>query len=340
MPKNEGRELVEFSRRGLEWFCRPGGGLQQAIRKLKTPSSQRPRIVLLIGANTQRAAKEAIFKVRRSNGRGPTQVDVVESTRNTEEPLLIVTLDIEESYKLFRSSNPLSTSKTSRVVWNDDCKPSTQFWLIVTLLRQALLPFVDVACIFLDDFANHEEGTRLLNEWQEHPISSPPCAAQIIVISTRHSQACSTTHVRHLHVQSNRARDSQLHRKLASTIHESLCISRNHRDRYRISFSAIHLESLFEAALHQAKTSRSARFDYIVATRRFNKVEEDFVRHLEGFFGLCAHVGLVGSVVTTYVASALLLDSSPPGTHSKYREVCPTVFKDSQTTRILASRYI
>ncbi|OAL56160.1 FabD/lysophospholipase-like protein, partial [Pyrenochaeta sp. DS3sAY3a] len=93
-------------------------------------------------------------------------------------------------------------------------------------------------------------------------------------------------------------------------------------------FSATHLHVLFEAALKHVAGSITTRFNFVHASRRFNPVEDDFVHHLEDFLCLSSKLSIDEKSLLKYLASAIVLDSLPPGTHHfSARDIFTSIYK-------------
>jgi hypothetical protein len=107
------------------------------------------------------------------------------------------------------------------------------------------------------------------------------------------------------------------HRYLRDAIFQQVSLVREARDTCHMLFSATHLTVLFEMALQHTAKSIIDEFSFIRATRQHNKMDEQFVYHLETFLQLCAENQASKEFILRYVASAILMDSLPPEMHRK-----------------------
>ena len=109
-----------------------------------------------------------------------------------------------------------------------------------------------------------------------------------------------------------------LFRPLETLLLHELDLARIARVERRLLFSAVHLDALLrKAALHVAQNPHTI-FNYILAARQNYPVDESLTDHLRSFVALSKNAEVSESAVSDYVASALLMDSYPPGMHSSY----------------------
>ncbi|KAF7445907.1 Patatin domain containing protein [Pyrenophora tritici-repentis] len=80
-------------------------------------------------------------------------------------------------------------------------------------------------------------------------------------------------------------------------------------------YSAYHLNVFFESALRHVATCASLPFNFILATRQYNRIEDHLWLYLQNFLELCAANHTNKKAALEYVASAFMLDSLPPGMH-------------------------
>jgi hypothetical protein len=86
----------------------------------------------------------------------------------------------------------------------------------------------------------------------------------------------------------------------------------------RLLFCATHLEAILRKAVAHVALDPHHRFDTIAAVRENNPVPRGIEYHLGNFLKLATQHGLSLTDLTTFVASALLVDAYPPGMHSKF----------------------
>ncbi|KAF2802657.1 FabD/lysophospholipase-like protein, partial [Mytilinidion resinicola] len=102
-----------------------------------------------------------------------------------------------------------------------------------------------------------------------------------------------------------------------------------------LSFSAAHLNAFFKIACKHTAVSNTEEFDFISASRELNVVDHIFQAHLKVFLEISLLNKHSWTFIMAFIASAISLDASPPGTHlfpiraffqQLYRIHCHTVF--------------
>lgn len=309
---------------GDEWFLMHGQGLEQVLDKLPDPANQRPSIVLFLGRAAKEAARKAMFphaSAKRSRGLARIRVD--NSTVNHDEPLLVADLDIRKAYSGYRPPRSPNGEVRHRVEWPSD---RTQRSIVDTTVSKLLLLFVDVVCLFLDDFATRETGFRLFQQWVEEGQFARPWSPKVIFVTSRERQTTLPSFGEAQPIVATLERKKFSHAfdyaGLRSIILENVQVARDSRKTSRMHFSAVHLRTLFETGLQHTAKYLVIGFDFIQATRHCNKIDASFTQHLQGFLQLCAATD-TGQDTTIYImASALLLDSLPPGMHRESLKPC------------------
>lgn len=305
---------------GDEWFLTRGQGLEKVLDSLPDPANQYPSTVLFLGLAAKEAARKAMFPYASAKrSRGLARIYVDDSTLNHDEPLLVADLDIRKAYSGYRPPRSPCGELRHRVEWPSD---RTQRNIVDATVSKLLLLFVDVVCLFLDDFVTRETGLRLFRQWVEERRFARPWSPRVILVTSRERQTTFPTFGEVQPVVAVLARRKSSHAfdysGLRSIILENVDVARDSRKTSRMRFSAVHLRTLFEAGLQHTAKCFVPGFDFIQATRQFNKIDARFTQHLRGFLRLCAATGTEKESTIHVMASALLLDSLPPGMHCEF----------------------
>ncbi|KAK4983938.1 hypothetical protein LTR66_008655, partial [Elasticomyces elasticus] len=96
-------------------------------------------------------------------------------------------------------------------------------------------------------------------------------------------------------------------------------LARQVRIENRTLFSANHLQAFLDRAPKHVTSTASAPFSFIRASREQNPVGEEFATHVGRFLRLCIDGGAPEQFITSCTASAIIIDSFPPGMHRKFR---------------------
>ena len=300
-----------------EWFLMHGQGLEKVVDSLPDPTNQHPSTVLLLGRAAKEAARKAIFPHASANrSRGLARIRVDDSTTNHDEPLLVADLDIRKAYSGYSPPRSLGGELRHRVEWPSD---RTHRSIVDSTVSNLLLLFVDVVCLFLDDFATRETGPRLFQQWVEERHFARPWSPRVIFVTSRERKATLPTFGEAQPVVAALERKKFSHALdysgLRRIILENVEVAKESRKTSRMRFSAVHLRTLFEMGLQHIAKCLVPGFDFIQATRNHNKIDASFTQHLQEFLQLCAATNTGKEATVQIMASALLLDSLPPGMH-------------------------
>ncbi len=323
-PQNSSDWLYGFQT-GPDWFLACGGALEQATANLYNPHAQFPSTVLLIGKREEEAARQALLPGHRpSRSRGIAQLQADDSTSDNEHPLLVASLDIENACRKQKPTQKYNARSRHRVRWlSEHSSATTTDSFVEAIVGKVLLPFVDVVCIFLDDFSSREEGTQFLQRCAHHARLSQCWKPRVILISSSTYKRKGRqglpmfSSVQRVIIPAHESKSlpSSRFSTLKKTILSSVETARKSRNASKTLYSAYHLNIFFESALRHVATCASPPFDFVFATRRCNRIADHLWLYLRDFLGLCAANHTSQEATLEYMASALMLDSLPPGMH-------------------------
>jgi hypothetical protein len=295
-----------------EWYLAAGNGLRRALEQLPRPNRQVPGLVLAIGCGDRGHAK-AFSKHNKPPG-ALAHIEIEKSSLHEDSPLLIATVDT--AAPLAKRDGQVLEQPCHSVKWMERPECARSRALIDAVLGRIAFPFADVICLFLDDFTSTEEAFRLLTHWSRISSNySNLWKPGFIVVSNRpvpksyRGRLEDLRDIQCLQVTRKKSTVMSAIRRQVSLVHKC-------REEAKVLFSAIHLNAFFELALkHTARSTNS--FSFVVATRSYNPIDSQFPTHLNVFLQLCMsnqysrHFGL------RHIASALVMDSCPPGMHSE-----------------------
>jgi hypothetical protein len=340
MPSRDRLDWLYAFQAGTDWFMASGGGLQQVTTSLCNPQAQFPSTVLLIGTKEREAAHQALFPGQPySKSRGLAQVHADDSTSDDKHPLFIASLDINNACGKQKPPQKQAGHSRHKVMWLSEKPPviGTES-LVETVVGRLLLLFADVVCLFLDDFSTREAGIQFLQRCASHSSLLQGWKPQVIFVSRSTYKRTSAPNlptlggIRHVTLPAN-SRKIPLSRRyltLKKTMLSSIETVRNGRDASKRLYSAYHLNVFFELALRHVTTCASPPFNFILATRQCNRIEDHLWTDLQNFLDLCAANNATKEATLEYIASAFLLDSFPPGMHRKCFILQPPCFGINQ----------
>lgn len=113
--------------------------------------------------------------------------------------------------------------------------------------------------------------------------------------------------------RSSGAQFTQLHEDLS----KQLDAARKARERHKVLFSALHVNAFFGDAIKHTAKHADLPFDFIRSSRSRNPLDMTFASHLGTFLTLGTHSHCPYEGLTSYIASAILMDAYPPRAHGK-----------------------
>ncbi|KAJ5022557.1 acyl transferase/acyl hydrolase/lysophospholipase [Bipolaris maydis] len=325
MPLENYSDWLYGFQTGTDWFLACGGALRRASAGFRNPHAQFPSTVLLIGKREKDAARRALLQGHTHSGsRGIAQLQADNSTSYDEYPLQVASLDIEKACSKQKPLQNRNGHLLHKVTWlSEHLSAPTAETFVETMVGKLLTLFVDVICIFLDDFSTPEEGIHFLQRCGHHSSMSQDWKPQVILVSSRAYKRkgnfslpiFSSIQRVVLPKQSRKTLSASRYFTLKKVIDSSVKMVRKGRDTSKMLYSASHLNAFFELALEHVATCASAPFNFIIASRQRNRIEKDLRANLRHFLALCTTNHVSKEATLKHIASALMLDSLPPGMH-------------------------
>jgi len=316
---------------------------------------QRPSLLLFVGRKTKDVALRELFSWN----------NLKRSQRNGVATLTAETLSIQSDFPiLFAESDPVIESipqvttsalchETSPYPANWALSGSQNIYDIVHARLFCL--FIDVLCIFADDFRDFEEVVSRLQAWAalgratKQVDSARP---KVIIVKQGTGPGPSSTYdllqSESLHHDLSQLEcreffssitviylaDEQIstlarHRRLKELIQRQTEEIRHLKQSVGCSYSALHLSCFFTDAVKHTARTITEPFDFLLSSRRTNPVSVNFPVHLSEFLRLSTQRGLSHRMRTTFIASTILLDAYPPGMHC---ELFPSLARVSYLT--------
>lgn len=206
------------------------------------------------------------------------------------------------------------------------------------IVHRILEPFSDVFCIFTNDLGY---AARILMNWMKYSgVSVPACSKPAILIlgevydanPTINSQLFSTvlsstlpglnpkSYFSYISIRNvGRTRQSSSDDKVLSTITGIIEAKVSERQLKHLDFSFFHSVFLFNEIFEHFSTGGALfkPFNFILAARKKKPFDATlFKAHSKEFLGALGKTKIKGGV--SIIASALVMDASPPGMHRKY----------------------
>lgn len=324
-----------------------GNQLYNIAHSLPHLMKQCPSLLFFLGKSSKSTALRNIYPgIRFSSYRhhGIANICIDPKTANDDYPLIVADgFQDGAAYANINITNYKCHETTSHLVdWSEHDGGPPQRQDIVDLISARLLSlFVDVICIFAEDYGGLANVVLQLTKWAAYgSASSLPSTVRPRVVVVTHipgdmfdsevlrfcSQLFSTPKFSETFSSLNVV---NLLGKLRSTSHsqfsalkevlgQELQTSRFARTVSSVLFSSLHLSIFFGKALSRFVKRPKALFDFIRASRDGNSVNLQLQNHISTFMSLSLANKLPDSVPLPFIASAILLDSFPPGMHREF----------------------
>ena len=203
--------------------------------------------------------------------------------------------------------------------------------------------FLNVVCVFADDFANFDHTIQLLKSWASAGSASihfDKIRPRVVIVRCRDAASPSFTYdllriddlqqglqtrslkeffssIKVLHLATEQLSPLARFRRLNELLWKEMDEMRQARQDLGCLYSAEHITRFFCMAVAHTAASMSRLFDFILASKRGNDVEPDVVHHLPRFMRSGRDHEVPRDALMTSVASSILLDAYPPKMHSK-----------------------
>lgn len=315
------------------------GRLSRLSLELTNPAQQRPSLILFVGRKSKEFALRDLFPWN----------NIKRSSREGLVTLRADTLSLHSDFPIFfAESDPLNTPCYSEASACHEASPWPLRWSLsadhslydVAHARLFFL-FIDVLCIFADDFHNFEDVVSRIRAWAALGRASSQfymARPKVIIVKQGAGPGPSPTYdllesdylqynlsqpdivaffssVTVLHLADEQISSLARHRPLKELIQRQTDEVRHIKQSIGCLFSALHLTWYFgEAVKHTARTAVET-FDYVGSSRHVNPISTDFSEHLINFLKFGTQCDLPENTWTSYIASVILVDAYPRGMH-------------------------
>jgi hypothetical protein len=285
-----------------------GDGLMDAANQITHRDADSPAFVVSIGRG---------ISTNRSVGHAQPLADIQLCRFSTKpnQPVFMVTVDLEHLYSQLPSRKYRNQPHSHRVEWAAQPADYDTHDFVDTILGRLLLPFSDAVCLFLDDFASSEEAMEMVTRWSRVLANSRTFwKPTLLLVSRRSLKNIDRKQVPAFNVVKSIKVFKRRSKVLEKAIQQAVVPVHEQRTISQSLFSAQHLVSFFKAGLKH--TARSLNdLDLVSATRTLNTIDTSLSTHIGTFLELCVKNETSKEFAFRYIASALVMDSCPPGMH-------------------------
>ena len=309
-----------------------GGRFRNIASELPRPFSQYPSIVTFT-SNKRNPLRtiypESRLSFHRHHGLANIALDL--KTVNNDHPVIIADCSlVKAERRLSQTSNHKCHESVSLPIqWPPNTAPSRGADLATFVQVRLLFLFTDVICIFGEDYDGLPGTAAKLASWAAIGSSStlPRRTRPRLVVAYRENVEASHYRSELLAIRGFSECFSSLAvvkiegttrlQPVKDTLDQEIQHARLARRETNTQFSAVHLAEFFGNALLNFSQVPHSKFDFVSSTRVYVPISHEFKHHLRAFMAQCIEHRVPQRVALSYVASALLMDSCPPGMHRK-----------------------
>lgn len=325
--------------------------IPRLLPDLDDPSSQRPSIVFFVGSKAKDVALRELFpwnNLRRGRREGIASLRAETLSIQSSNPIFFAESDPFKERTIQPHVAHCHEISASTLGWADIKEPQE---LVDLIHARLLFLFVDVLCIFADDFSDFGDVVNLLQKWAS--LGKNSCTfnlphLRVIVVKRGRAADPSPTFdlletedirfnlqrpeivqfyssVTVLYLADEQISPLARYRRLKELVQRQLDEAVHFRQTYGILFSALHLSCFFSKAVKHFASTITRPFDYLRSTRPEDHLDWAHSEHLSAFLRLGTDCKAPCDAVVSHIASTMLLDAYPPGCHSQYtsdRKIC------------------
>ena len=322
------------------------GRLARLSLELTNPARQRPSFILFVGRKRKEFALRDLFpwnNIKRSSHEGLVTLRADTLSLQSDFPIFFA-----ESDPFSSPLRPEASACHETSSWPLQWSLSTGTSLYDVAHARLFSLFIDVLCIFADDFPSFEDAVFRIRAWAALGRASGQfhmARPKVIIVKQGAGPGPSPTYdlleseylehnlsqpdveaffssVTVLHLADEQISSLARHRPLKELIQRQTDEVRHVKQSIGCLFSALHLTWYFgEAVKHTARTAVEP-FDYIASSRHSNPISNDFSDHLSNFLRISTQCNLSEYTWTSYVASVILFDAYPHEMHCKSTVNC------------------
>jgi|SRR5690242_4342306 len=292
--------------------------LHALINELPSPDTQFPSLALIVGQHEKHKFLTTSYVSYKTTSKAVAQVHVANTT--IVYPTVIVDVSVNEMYSGTRPVRTTTLQRRTVADWLSDSASYKLERLVDSIFQQLMHHFIDVVCLFLDDFPAPEAAFEQLQRWTG-PASTfaNPCKPRLLIISSKQTpkrcfKSAAFSNIRYLRTQQKALPQRTL--AIEKAIDLEINRVRSNRINCQLLFSAPHMNALIRHALQALAQSAPSPLD-LCRLAYSSVVNENFPECLEIFLQICQDAADDIQFVTSYLASALLLLSRPPNMHRK-----------------------
>ncbi len=317
--------------------------MSQLIRKLKNLSNQRPSSLLFVGRQAKNLALRELFldnNFKKHFCDDVTTLRIDNASTYFDHSIFFAKSSPSQAIPLAVEDSHVCETKSFLIQW---AKNTIVQHLYNVLHAHLFYLFADVVCVFVDDFVDFEHVVQLLKSWvaiDSASVHFDKIRPRVVIVRRGDATSPSPTYdllkiddlqqglhdeslkeffssIKVLHLAGEQLSPLARFRRLKELLWREMDEMRQTRQNLDCLYSAKHTARFFRMTVGHIAASTSRPFDFILASRRGNEVEPDFVHHLSRFLRCGEDHQVPRDALMTFIASSIMLDVYPPKMHGK-----------------------
>jgi len=319
------------------------GRMSQLVGELRNAANQRPSQLLFVGQHTKDLALRELFpdnNFKKGFCDGVATLRVDNASTYSEYPIFFAESCPSQATPLMAEDAHTCETESFPVQWAEDMNLQ---YLYNVLHARLFCLFTDVICVFADDFAAFNQVVQLLKSWAAAGSASvhfEKLRPRVVIVRRGDEASPSPTYdlltmedlqqglhcrslkeffssIKVLHLAAEQLSPLARFRRLKELLWREADEMRLIRHSLGCLYSAVHVSQFFRMAVAHTAASLSQPFDFVLASRRGNEVQPDFIHHLSRFLRVGESHQTPRDALMAFIASNILLDAYPPKMHGK-----------------------
>lgn len=327
--------------------------LRDLTKYIHHPDVQKPSLFVLIGNVAKSVALRELFGVKRrwkfrsKRNSNEVHLHLDPSTIFTGRPIFLADIDLSSRNVIAKSITRAKCHEITRhtIQWTPSSRGTSLSGAAASIYARLLFPFADTFCFFSTDLGGFRQIAVYIAAWLDNansstlpksiyprilivsdkiplgPISESEARRAFLWMLSEETTKDPFEHLSAINVvallPNGAVSDEARYRPLKERLMDASNQVRINRETTRYLFSVTHFRTLFNYACIETAETIKKPFNFISASRMYNPTAPDLEEHISTFLKYIRMPTELTEFAVPMIASSILLDSYPPGAHSK-----------------------
>ena len=317
--------------------------MSQLIRELKNSSNQRSSSLLFVKRQVKNLALWELFldnNFKKHFCDDVTVLRIDNASTYFDHSIFFAKSSSSQAILLTIENSRVCEIELFLIQWVED---TTVQHLYNVLHARLFCLFVDVVCVFVDDFVDFEHAIQQLKSWvaiDSAFVHFDKVRSRVVIVRREDAVSLSPIYdllkiddlqqslhnrslkefffsIKVLHLIIEQLSSLTRFRRLKKLLWREMNEIRQTRQDLDCLYFAEHITRFFRMTVTHTTVSMSRSFDFILTSRRDNDVESDFVYHLFRFIRFEENHQISRDALMTFVALIIMLNAYSSKMHDK-----------------------